>query len=151
MSPRSIILSVVATAAVTIGLVEAFHCYERKKIHPQPPKETPAKRDHSEELIREQLARNYAFLTEDGMDKVRKQRVVVVGAGGVGSWVATMLARSGVESLRIIDFDQVSLSSLNRHAVATLKDVGIPKVECIKNHLLEIALDRDRYAINCGI
>ena len=73
------------------------------------------------------------------MDKVRKQRVVVVGAGGVGSWVATMLARSGVESLRIIDFDQVSLSSLNRHAVATLKDVGIPKVECIKNHLLEIA------------
>lgn len=139
MSPRSIILSVVATAAVTIGLVEAFHCYERKKIHPQPPKETPAKRDHSEELIREQLARNYAFLTEDGMDKVRKQRVVVVGAGGVGSWVATMLVRSGVESLRIIDFDQVSLSSLNRHAVATLKDVGIPKVECIKNHLLEIA------------
>ncbi|KGQ89849.1 hypothetical protein MEW_04938 [Candida albicans P60002] len=139
MSPRSIILSVVATAAVTIGLVEAFHCYERKKIHSQPPKETPAKRDHSEELIREQLARNYAFLTEDGMDKVRKQRVVVVGAGGVGSWVATMLARSGVESLRIIDFDQVSLSSLNRHAVATLKDVGIPKVECIKNHLLEIA------------
>ncbi|KHC82378.1 hypothetical protein MGS_01422 [Candida albicans P78042] len=139
MSPRSIILSVVATAAVTIGLVEAFHCYERKKIHLQPPKETPAKRDHSEELIREQLARNYAFLTEDGMDKVRKQRVVVVGAGGVGSWVATMLVRSGVESLRIIDFDQVSLSSLNRHAVATLKDVGIPKVECIKNHLLEIA------------
>ncbi|KHC37657.1 hypothetical protein MGO_01416 [Candida albicans P76055] len=139
MSPRSIILSVVATAAVTIGLVEAFHCYERKKIHSQPPKETPAKRDHSKELIREQLARNYAFLTEDGMDKVRKQRVVVVGAGGVGSWVATMLARSGVESLRIIDFDQVSLSSLNRHAVATLKDVGIPKVECIKNHLLEIA------------
>ncbi|CAX43293.1 hypothetical mitochondrial outer membrane protein [Candida dubliniensis CD36] len=136
MSPRSVILSVVATAAVTIGLVEAFHCYERKKVAPQT---TPVKRDHSEELIREQLARNYAFLTEDGMDKVRKQRVVVVGAGGVGSWVATMLARSGVESLRIIDFDQVSLSSLNRHAVATLKDVGIPKVECIKNHLLEIA------------
>ena len=74
------------------------------------------------------------------MDKVRKQRVVVVGAGGVGSWVATMLARSGVESLRIIDFDQVSLSSLNRHAVATLKDVGIPKVECIKNHLLRLPL-----------
>ena len=91
-------------------------------------------------MIREQLARNYAFLTEEGMEKVRNQRIVVVGAGGVGSWVATMLARSGVEHLRIIDFDQVSLSSLNRHAVATLKDVGIPKVDCIKTHLLKLLL-----------
>lgn len=137
MSTRSVILSVIATATVTIGLVETYHAFQNK---PQPKKqESSAKKPHSEELIREQLARNYAFLTEEGMKKVRKQRIVVVGAGGVGSWVATMLARSGVEHLRIIDFDQVSLSSLNRHAVATLKDVGIPKVDCIKNHLLEIA------------
>ena len=50
--------------------------------------------DCNEELIREQLARNYAFFGEDGMAKVREGRVVVVGCGGVGSWAAVMLVRS---------------------------------------------------------
>lgn len=50
-----------------------------------------------------------------------------------------MLVRSGVGSVRLIDFDQVSLSSLNRHAVATLADVGTPKVYCLKKHLHAIA------------
>lgn len=62
----------------------------------------------------------------------------MVGLGGVGSHCAHLLARSGVQSLRIIDFDNVSLSSLNRHAVAKLGDVGRPKVEVLKKHLLEI-------------
>jgi tRNA A37 threonylcarbamoyladenosine dehydratase len=41
-----------------------------------------------------------------------------------------MLARGGVGRMRLVDFDQVSLSSLNRHACATRADVGRPKVEC---------------------
>jgi tRNA A37 threonylcarbamoyladenosine dehydratase len=45
------------------------------------------------------------------------------------------LARSGVSKLRLIDFDQVTLSSLNRHAVATLADVGTPKVHAIRKRL----------------
>jgi tRNA threonylcarbamoyladenosine dehydratase len=49
---------------------------------------------YSEELIREQLARNYAFFGEDGMARIRRGRVVVVGCGGVGSWAAVMLVRS---------------------------------------------------------
>jgi len=49
------------------------------------------------------------------------------------------LARSGVSKIRIIDFDQVTLSSLNRHAVATLADVGTPKVHCIRKRLEQIA------------
>jgi tRNA A37 threonylcarbamoyladenosine dehydratase len=48
-----------------------------------------------------------------------------------------MLMRSGVSKIRLIDFDQVTLSSLNRHAVATRGDVGTPKVICMKNHLLK--------------
>lgn len=51
---------------------------------------------YDEDLIREQLARNYAFFGDDGMSKVRKGRVVIVGCGGVGSWAAVMLARSCV-------------------------------------------------------
>lgn len=50
--------------------------------------------DYSEELIREQLARNYAFFGDEGMDKIRRSKVVVVGCGGVGSYAAMMLVRS---------------------------------------------------------
>lgn len=92
-----------------------------------------------DKLIQEQLSKNTALLGENGTRKVRESFVVVVGAGGVGSWAALMLMRSGVQRIRIIDFDQVTLSSLNRHAVATLEDVGTPKVRCIKNHFKEIA------------
>lgn len=94
---------------------------------------------YDEELIQEQLARNSAFLGPDGLQKVRDSFVVVVGAGGVGSWVATMLVRSGVGRIRIIDFDQVTLSSLNRHATATLADVGTPKVVAMERYLKQIA------------
>jgi tRNA threonylcarbamoyladenosine dehydratase len=47
-----------------------------------------------EGLIREQLARNYAFFGEEGMAKIRTSTVVIVGCGGVGSWAAMMLART---------------------------------------------------------
>ena len=49
---------------------------------------------YDESLIREQLARNYAFFGEEGMQKIRQGNVVVVGCGGVGSWAAVMLVRS---------------------------------------------------------
>jgi len=89
--------------------------------------------------VREQLARNYAFLREDGVSRVRAASVVIVGCGGVGSWTAVMLARSGVAKLRLVDFDYVTLSSLNRHATAALADVGTPKVQCIARALRAIA------------
>jgi tRNA A37 threonylcarbamoyladenosine dehydratase len=91
-----------------------------------------------ESLMLEQLSRNIAFLGEQGTTCLRNSFVIVVGLGGVGSHAAHMLARAGVARMRLIDFDQVTLSSLNRHAVATRKDVGIPKVTAMKNHLLKI-------------
>ncbi len=81
-------------------------------------------------LMAEQLSRNKLFFGERGQARVSGAFVVVVGLGGVGSHAAHMLARAGVGKLRLIDFDQVSLSSLNRHAVATRADVGRPKVMC---------------------
>lgn len=91
-----------------------------------------SKKDSDEVLEREQLSRIYAFFNEEGMEHVRKAFVVVVGAGGVGSHCALHLLRSGVGKIRIIDFDQVTLSSLNRHATATRADVGTPKVIAMK-------------------
>lgn len=79
------------------------------------------------------------FLKDDGLNKLRNAFVVVVGCGGVGSHCTAALARSGVSKIRLVDFDQVTLSSLNRHAVATLADVGIPKVQCLQRRLGAIA------------
>jgi tRNA A37 threonylcarbamoyladenosine dehydratase len=90
------------------------------------------------DLILEQLARNRVFLTDTGLQKLRNSFIIVVGCGGVGSHCTAALARSGVSRIRLIDFDQVTLSSLNRHAVATLADVGTPKVSCLKRHLQQI-------------
>jgi len=50
--------------------------------------------NYDEELIQEQLARNYAFFGEISMTKIRQGSVVIVGCGGVGSWAAVMLVRS---------------------------------------------------------
>jgi tRNA threonylcarbamoyladenosine dehydratase len=57
--------------------------------------------EYDEELVMEQLARNLAFFGNDGIKKIRGAFVIIVGAGGVGSWAATMLARSGVGLLPV--------------------------------------------------
>ena len=67
--------------------------------------------------------------------------VAVIGIGGVGSHVAHLLLRGGVRKLRIVDFDQVTLSSLNRHATAVRLDVGTAKAIALKAALLRIAPD----------
>ncbi|KKK18013.1 ThiF domain protein [Aspergillus rambellii] len=95
--------------------------------------------DYDDELILEQLARNRVFLTDEGLAKLRGSFIIVVGCGGVGSHAVASLARSGVGKIRLIDFDQVTLSSLNRHALATLADVGTPKVHTIRRRLQQIA------------
>ena len=94
-------------------------------------------KEESDELMKEQLSRIEAFFGPENFEKIKDAFVIVVGLGGVGSHAAHMLARSGVGKLRLIDFDNVTLSSLNRHAVATRADVGRSKVEATKRHLLE--------------
>lgn len=94
---------------------------------------------YDEQFIRQSLKNNVEFLGEDTIEKLSNQYVVVVGAGGVGSWVVNSLVRSGCRKIRVVDFDQVSLSSLNRHSCAILNDVGTPKVECLRRHMREIA------------
>jgi len=78
------------------------------------------------------------FLTDDGLAKLRNAFVIVVGCGGVGSHATAALSRSGCSKIRLIDFDQVTLSSLNRHAVATLADVGTSKVHTLRKRLEQI-------------
>ena len=91
-----------------------------------------------DEILAEHFTRNVQFFGVESQQRVAESFVVVVGLGGVGSHCAHMLLRSGVSRLRLIDFDQVSLSSLNRHAVASRADVGTSKAECLAAHFREI-------------
>ena len=93
------------------------------------------------EIRNEQLSRHTLYFGADGMEKLKRSKICIVGVGGVGSHTAHMIARSGVGYIRIIDFDQVSVSSLNRHACATLHDVGTSKVLCLTNFLQQICPD----------
>jgi len=108
---------------------------------PAEAKKPSVKPDYNSEdyhnLLKEQLVRNYQFFGEEGQQKIMDSFVIVVGLGGVGSHCATSIARSGAKKMRLIDFDRVTLSSLNRHAVATHADVGLSKVESMKRHFLE--------------
>mmetsp|Transcript_26344 Transcript_26344/g.57782 ORF Transcript_26344/g.57782 Transcript_26344/m.57782 type:complete len:515 (+) Transcript_26344:85-1629(+) len=103
------------------------------------------------EIRSEQLSRNLLYFDEDGMKSIATARVAVIGLGGVGSHCAHLMARSGVGYLRLIDFDQVTLSSLNRHACATLEDVGIPKVAAMQRFLERICPDRRYLEIDSRI
>ena len=65
-------------------------------------------------------------------------KVIVVGLGGVGSWCAEMLIRSGIMHLTIVDADVVALTNINRQLPATLSTVGRPKVDVLHERLKEI-------------
>ncbi|PRW51003.1 NAD(P)-binding Rossmann-fold superfamily isoform 1 [Chlorella sorokiniana] len=91
-----------------------------------------------DEILEEQLTRNVQFFGLEAQKRIGGSFVVVVGLGGVGSHAAHLLLRSGVGRLRLIDFDQVTLSTLNRHCLATRADVGTPKATCLAQHFADI-------------
>jgi tRNA A37 threonylcarbamoyladenosine dehydratase len=73
-----------------------------------------------------------------GYDRVRALRVAVVGIGGVGSWCAEALARSGVASLTLIDLDHVAESNINRQVQALGATVGHAKVHALRERIADI-------------
>jgi tRNA A37 threonylcarbamoyladenosine dehydratase len=84
------------------------------------------------------IARLYG---EPGLANIRAAHVVVVGVGGVGSWAAEALARSGVGRLTLIDLDVVAESNLNRQAHATLVTLGRNKVDAMRERVQSFAPD----------
>jgi len=69
---------------------------------------------------------------------VRESHVVVVGLGGVGSWVAEALARSGVGRLTLIDMDHVAESNINRQIQALTSTIGMAKIVAMQQRIKEI-------------
>lgn len=85
-----------------------------------------------------EFSRTRLLLGGDGMDRLASASVAVFGIGGVGSYTAEALARSGVGALALFDDDKVCLTNINRQLIATRKTVGKKKVEVMRDRILEI-------------
>jgi len=88
--------------------------------------------------MRERTIRAEMLLGSEAMQKLEKSHVAVVGLGGVGSWCAEALARSGVGRMTLIDRDSVGESNINRQLCAYTSTVGRPKTAVMAEHLRDI-------------
>lgn len=84
------------------------------------------------------LNRTIRLLGDATMERIASSRVIIFGVGGVGSWCAESLVRSGIRHLTIVDSDCVSVSNINRQAMASVSTVGRVKVEAMRERLLDI-------------
>ena len=82
--------------------------------------------------------RTRLLLGDEGMEKITRSRVIIFGVGGVGSWCAESLVRSGIKHLTIVDSDCVCITNVNRQLMATSATIGMVKVEALKERLLSI-------------
>ena len=82
--------------------------------------------------------RTRLLLGDENMKSLEEAKVIIFGVGGVGSWCAEGLVRSGIGHLTIVDSDRVCITNVNRQMMATSKTIGMVKVEAAKERLLEI-------------
>ena len=82
--------------------------------------------------------RSELLLGNERMGLIAQKRVIIFGVGGVGSWCAESLVRSGIRQLTIVDSDRVCITNINRQLMATTKTIGQVKVEALKERLLTI-------------
>ncbi|MCE1199894.1 MAG: tRNA threonylcarbamoyladenosine dehydratase [Marinilabiliales bacterium] len=91
--------------------------------------------------------RTELLLGREMLNKIASSKVIIFGIGGVGSWCAESLIRSGIQQLTLVDSDLICLTNINRQLQATTKTVGEVKTEALKNRLLEINPDAQILAL----
>ena len=89
-------------------------------------------------MIKEEHSRTAMLIGEEALKKLQNAHVAVFGVGGVGSYICEALARVGVGAIDLFDNDTVSLSNVNRQLVALHSTVGRPKVEVMRERILDI-------------
>lgn len=89
----------------------------------------------------ELFSRNILYWGQEAQEKLQACHVAVFGLGGVGGFCAETLARSGVRTLTLVDFDKVSVSNINRQIIALHSTVGKTKTELFENRLKDINPD----------
>ena len=82
--------------------------------------------------------RTSLLLGDEATALLASKRVIIFGVGGVGSWCAESLVRSGVRRLTIVDSDRVCITNVNRQLMATMQTVGKVKVDALRDRLLTI-------------
>ena len=108
------------------------------------------------DLVESPFARSEALLGVEAMKRLAAARVLVVGVGGVGSWCAEALVRTGLGHVTLMDDDVVAESNVNRQCPATAATIGRPKVEAMAERLkainpgCEIVGLRNRYPLSCS-
>lgn len=86
-------------------------------------------------------SRTGLLIGKEGIEKLKSKSIILVGVGGVGGYVAELLVRAGVGRIKLVDFDKVSASNINRQVVAFVDTIGRSKVEVLKEILLRINPD----------
>lgn len=94
-----------------------------------------------------QFSRNELVIGTEGLEILKNKKVGILGIGGVGSFAAESLARSGVGTLVLMDKDNVDITNINRQIHATTKTIGHSKVEEMKKRILDINPECDVIAI----
>lgn len=89
------------------------------------------------------FSRTEMLVGGDAMERLRRTKVIIFGLGGVGSWCAEALVRSGVGHLTLVDPDCVDVTNINRQLPALTSTVGRPKVEVLRERFLDINPDAD--------
>lgn len=82
------------------------------------------------------LNRTRLLVGDEAMSRIADARVIVFGIGGVGSWCAESLLRSGIRHITLVDSDRVCITNVNRQAMATTATVGNVKVDAMRERLL---------------
>jgi tRNA threonylcarbamoyladenosine dehydratase len=85
------------------------------------------------------LASTAQLYSADAFAQLRRAHIAVIGLGGVGSWAAEALGRSGVGRLTLVDYDHVVQSNLNRQVQAGLNTLGKAKTQALAERLAQIA------------
>lgn len=100
-------------------------------------------------FMEDQFERTRKIFGEDAMKRLSASTVAVFGVGGVGGYVAEALARSGIGHIVLVDKDEVSLTNLNRQIIALHSTLGKPKVQVMKERILDINPDAAVDAFQC--
>ena len=83
-------------------------------------------------------SRTEMLVGKDGVERLKKSRVIIFGVGGVGGYAVEALARSGVGDITLVDSDRVALSNINRQIIATHDTVGKYKCDVMRERILSI-------------
>lgn len=88
--------------------------------------------------MQHKFSRTEILIGAEGLDRLKQSHVMVFGVGGVGSYTVEALARAGVGSLTLVDYDEICLTNINRQIHALYSTVGQAKVEVMKERISQI-------------